>query len=314
MYRQSLELLRALPPDQFEAARKIVDLGGNVWQKKPPDDPRVNMIVFSGEQFTDAELALLEPFRGKPIRDIAFVNAKVSEAGIVRTLRDFPDQKAVCVTQMPIGDLALAPLAQFRDLEDVQFSSTKITSAILPLIGQQRGLKHLSLGETAVDDTGFAHLEGLSKLEFLGLNNTIITSAALTSIGKLTNLEIMTLRGTQIDDDGLKHLTGLKRLRQLDISETKITNAGMVHIAQLSGLDKLTVTNTKVDAKGVALLQKMPKLKDVDWVDHEKATLEQKRFHGRFSLDLPANANLWKDLREQLQRGEVTIDQLIKSP
>ena len=43
----------------------------------------------------------------------------------------------------------------------------------------------------------------------------------------------------------------------------------------------------------------------------EQATPEQIRFLARFNLYLPAHADRWKDVREKLQRGETTLDQLI---
>jgi Leucine-rich repeat (LRR) protein len=212
---ERLELLKGLPPDQFEAARQIILLGGDVW---PPDGkvvkPFAESITFRGEKFTDAEIPLLTPFRGTPLNGIGFVGARLTEAGIAHALAEFPELRFVTVVQMPVGDAGLAPLAQFHNLESLGLDETKVTSAILQRMARQPRLEYLTLQATAIDDVGMRCLEGLPVLKSLALGKTRITSTGLSSIGKLLNLESLTINGTRIDDAGLKHLEPLRKLHR----------------------------------------------------------------------------------------------------
>jgi len=304
----NIRRVRELPAEQFAAARQIILLGGNVWLNHRTGKVPAESVSFQGERFTDAAVPLLWPFRNTPIRGIGFVRTKVTDDGIAQAFQSFPTLKSITVFEMPVGDAALAPLERFNDLEHVSLGQTQITSASLRHFAHQSSLAHISISETAVDDAGLKHLEGLSQLKWLSLGNTKITSAGLVSIGKIDSLEkFLGLNDTPVDDEGLKYLVSLQKLETLGLDGTRITNAGMVHLARLFSLKELYVGRTKVDAEGLALLQNMPKLEEVRWVDHEKATLEQKRFHARFILYLPANANRWKDAREKFERGELEI-------
>jgi hypothetical protein len=302
-----LELLKSLPPHQFEGAEKIIMLGGDVWLSDK--DPQLVSLNFRGKRFTDEQVPWQWPFRGAKVYGIAFVNASVSEEGIARSLEEFPAIKSIAVTQMHVGDKALAPLDRFNELENVSLGETHITSASLRHMSHQRRLQYLSIPATKIDDAGLINLERIPTLKSLDLGNTAVTSGGLKSIGKIASLESLGLHNTRVDDEGLVHLTELRSLRSIRLDGTRITNAGMAHIARLSSLKDLYMDRTEVDESGLALLQNMPKLEEVRWLeDEERATPEQKRSHAKFHLYLPANLDRWKDAREKFERGELKFD------
>lgn len=303
-----LDLLRGIPSDQFEAARKIIALGGNVWPVELPAPPAANLVNFNGKSFTDQELPLLWPFVNQPLHGIGFVNTSVSETAVKEALERFPNIKSLTVSQMPIGDSAFVELNKLSGLIHIWLSDTRITSTTLEQLRNQRALIELNISDTAVDDRGMEYLEGLSKLEMLLVVRTKITSVGLRSIGKLKRLERMALYETQIDDEGLRHLTDLQKLIFLGLKDTRVTNAGMAHVAKLSGLKQLDLRDTKVDATGLALLQNMPSLREVQWDGDKNPTPETKLFNARFHLYLPGNSDRWHEQRKQFERGELIIE------
>jgi len=298
-----LQLINNLPQEQFQTAKKIILHGGDV---SPYEKGSIG-ISFTGNNFTDAELPLLAPFYGTSVASVSFIRAKVSDAGIASALARFPSIRSIHIFEMSASDVATAPLSQFHDLEYVDFGGTTITAASLRHMAHQPRLSSLSVSPTNCDDTGLKYLEGLRQLKWLALGKTKITSAGLVSLGKIVSLETLLLNDTQIDDEGLKHLESLQNLQTLRLDGTKITNRGMAHVAMLAALKDVDVERTQVNEEGIALLQNMPKLDEVRWVDEEKATLDQKRFHFRFHAYLPANRGRWKEPRERFERGELEI-------
>lgn len=101
-----------------------------------------------------------------------------------------------------IDDDAIAPVAQVKNLIDLDLSKTKIT------------------------DGGVASLAGLSNLTRLDLNNTSITDAALDHVAQLNNLVYLNLYGTQVTDAGIAKLSGLKSLKKLFLWQTQVTAEG----------------------------------------------------------------------------------------
>jgi len=303
----SISLLGKLPRDQFKAAKQIILLGGDVWPCPAPQDNVPERIAFTGPKFTDREIRLLEPFYGTSVYTIGCGNTRLTNEGIARMLAQFPNAKNVGVMEKNARDGALAPLAGFHDLEQVTFRGQGFTSSCLKHLTRQSKLRQIDVSETPIDDGGLQYFENLQALKWLSLGRTKITAAGLSSLGKINSLETLLINETDVDDVGFKHLEGLQKLQSLRLDGTKITNRARVRIAKLSSLKDLCVENTQVDEKGLAILQNMPKLEEIRWVDPEKATPEQKRFHLRFHFYLPAHRDRWKDQREKFERGELEI-------
>jgi hypothetical protein len=299
---------RPLNREQQQAKDRIEALGGGVLRHYGVDGPPLDRISFK-DRFTDAEIPLLWPFCEAPPISMGFGKAKLTDRGVASALQRFPSLKGLTIWQMPVGDIALAPLEHFDQLEEVSLGETQITSETLRYVGKQAKLFHLTISETNVDDSGMRHLEQLKELKRLFVGNTRLTSAGLGSIAKITSLQSLLLNDTQVDDEGLHQLTPLENLEVLRLDGTQVTNAGMVHIAKLKSLKTLYVHRTKVDENGLAALQNMPKLEEVRWVlVPDKATPEQKRFHFRFHAYLPAHFDRARDAREKFERGELKFE------
>lgn len=130
----------------------------------------------------------------------------------------------------PIGDAALANLAELTDMVSLRLSDTQIT------------------------DAGIAFLSGMTKLETLYVDRTRISGAGLKHLERMRRLEALSLNGTKVTDAGLAHLRGLP-LDWLSLDDSGVTDAGMVHLTQLKRLRYLSAEDTKVTRKGVEPLR-----------------------------------------------------------
>jgi Leucine-rich repeat (LRR) protein len=310
LYPNKVQFRRQLPPDQRIASEQIEELGGGVMLHHETAKPPAESISFKGDRFTDVQIQLLNPFKNTPLHGLAFVHTRLTDRGIAETLTAFKNLKSLTIFEMPIEDKALVPLADFRELEYVVLSRTRISSAAIRLVRDQPNLYSLDISETEIDDSGVNHLRSHANLKRLSAGKTQLTSRCLPAIGTLARLESLSLYDTKVNDEEFVHIANLHNLRSLQLSRTQITNAAMPHIAKLTALKDLDIEGTAVDETGLALLKNMPHLREVRWMDPERATPGQRRFFAKFILYLPGNMDRWKDIRSRLERGEVTLDQL----
>jgi hypothetical protein len=314
LYPNKIQDWKRLPPEQRSASEQIEALGGGILMHYGNEGRQIDLITYKGRQFTDDHVPLLRAFSANPPYSVGFVNTKLSNEGIAGALACFQSLKSVHVSEMPIGDSALHTLEKFVDLEQLTLSETLATSAVLQHVAGHKPLWNLDVARTMVDNSGLNHLSGHANLKWLNVGKTQVTSACLPAIGTLARLESLTLHDTNVSDEEFIHIANLQNLTSLQLSGTRITNAAMSHVAKLTALKDLDIEGTAVDEKGLALLKDMPHLRVVRWVDSEKATPDQRRFFAKFILYLPGNMDRWKEIRGQLDRGEITIDQLITPP
>lgn len=125
---------------------------------------------------------------------------------------------------------------------DTRFRETPATDAHLEHVIQFRELQWLIASGTRVTDIGMKHLKGLTRLELLYLNGTGITDVGLLHLAQLTELQelhvgsgklhsvtlnnTVTLNGTQVTDAGLKYLKTLKKLKRLNVAGSRVTHVG----------------------------------------------------------------------------------------
>jgi len=130
-----------------------------------------------------------------------------------------------------LGGLALE-LAQNDPRLDVSYHlmDKKITVDHLVPLKDLKGLVHLNLRGTEVNDDMLAQLAGCTSLIRLHLEKTKITDKGLAHLKGLANLEYLNLYGTEVGDAGLAQLEGLKKLKSLYLWQTKVTDAGVAKL------------------------------------------------------------------------------------
>jgi hypothetical protein len=129
----------------------------------------------------------------------------------------------VILTDTPLADRQLEPIAKLDMLQSLRLESTGITDAGLQHVQTLTSLRQLSLYKTHVTSAGLQYVRGLTNLQSLGLNATEVNDAGLACLSKLTNLEHLWLDGTAVSDAGVPKLLPLAQLRNLGLRETQRT-------------------------------------------------------------------------------------------
>lgn len=137
---------------------------------------------------------------------------------------------SVILTDMPVDDEDLEPLADLENLEVLHLENTGITDAGLQHVRDLTNLKELSLYGTHVTSAGLEYVRGLTNLRNLGLNGTEVNDYGLKHLAALKNLESLWLDGTAITDAGLRSLIPLKQLQNLGLRESQVTQRGVQFI------------------------------------------------------------------------------------
>jgi hypothetical protein len=102
----------------------------------------------------------------------------------------------------------------------------KITDEHVAPVADIRNLTDLDLSKTGITDDGLAHIKNLTNLTRLNLNNTAITDSGLNHLAGLTNLVYLNLYGTSVSDKGLEVLKGIPTLQKLYLWQTSVTDEG----------------------------------------------------------------------------------------
>ena len=212
-----------LTKDQIEAIKKWIDEGAN-W----PD----GLVLISAKDRAEAKAAaarLPEPeIKQVPVSDAekAAIAKLASGEGVgedyaaplVMALAQ--DTKLIYANFRLVGkfvkDEHIVPLADIRNLSELDLGNTQITAVGLQHISKASSLTKLSLANTAIDDSGLKHIEGLSNLMSLNLYNTKVTDAGLASLKNMKFLRKVYGWQSGITENGAAELK--KTLPNVDVN------------------------------------------------------------------------------------------------
>lgn len=108
-------------------------------------------------------------------------------------------------------------------------------------VGDLRGLIHLDVSSTAVDDTTLPTIGSLGQLRSFYAGLTEITDDGVASVGQWPALRDLMLAGTRITDAGLARIVeACPQLTRLDLRSTEVTESGLAqHLVRLPHLREL---------------------------------------------------------------------------
>lgn len=236
----------------------------------------------------------------------------ISDAcGEVKLLADCP------LRFEPNGRLAENPqvLRQFPVdcLEVLEMEGLDINPGVLAEIGRVRGLRHLQLGGTDLDDDALKNFKDLTNLEWFGAAETLVKGPGLIHLASCKKLRCLSFSGNSLLPGTTSYFLQFPSLQQLFIRHSLITDADLVHVAKIRTLSELALANnngitdsgmkyvaaiprlsllwlqeTSVTIKGMALLRQLP-LKGISLSHsfdnaHDKALL--KKIFPRCEVDL----------------------------
>ena len=154
----------------------------------------------------------------------------------------------------------------FDEVDRVDFSfaqsidpDAQFTDSDLACLRGLRGLRELSLWNTAVTGSGLVYLKDIPKFQSLSLGPNLAASQ-FVHLEKLTGLQELHLRGPEVSDAGLVHLRPLKQLRELILSDRQITDAGIAHLKGLIEMRLLQLSGTGITDAGLKHLRGMSRL------------------------------------------------------
>jgi hypothetical protein len=268
-------------PPCFSASKGVV---GVKWRLRTPEGAKVDGVVTHDDELIQPPSAV----RGSEI-DIIWTASDddrraaeaVLAAGGPVTIRSGLDTRTVSTAnELPPGSFVLT---------EVKLNGRpRVTGQLVRLIAQCKGLKHLDLGHTSVDDDAVAAFKGITTLEFLDLYKTSVTDTGLSNFSECTMLKTLqigetgigdagfkslknrdglfwvSLAWTKVTDDSLKDFYGSELLQSLDAGGTSVSNRGVSYLKKCKKLSALLVAETKVDRDGVEEVKSaLPKCKIV---------------------------------------------------
>jgi hypothetical protein len=120
------------------------------------------------------------------------------------------------------------------NLESVSLGSLKnVGDRTVQALERLPLLNELSLGRTAVSDTGLSQLN--PHLVSLNLFDDRITDDGVKSLERLLNLKTLNLTGTHVSDRGLSSIARLPKLETIFLGRTNVTESGIAVLHRARG-------------------------------------------------------------------------------
>jgi hypothetical protein len=177
----------------------------------------------------------------------------------------------------PNGRLAENPqvLRQFPAdrLEVLEMDGLDINSGMLAEIGRIRGLRHLQLADTDIDDDSLKNFKDLTNLEWFGASETLVKGPGLIHLANCKKLRCLSFSGNSLLPGTTRYFLQFPNLQQLFIRHSLITDADLVHVAKIKTLSDLALaSNNGITDSGMKYVAAMPRL-SLLWLQETKVTL-----------------------------------------
>ncbi len=174
-----------------------------------------------------------DPFGPPPVK--SDVELERGRRGISAQLKDLPNCISLKLNAKFASAKELRVLPMWKNLESLSLRNSKIDGDLLDddllsAVGDCHQLKHLSLGDSPINDIGLAH------------------------IGQLTNLSELCIYG-RLDHpsrDGLQHLSHLHKLSKLTIFDCPNADAACEVISGLRLLTEIPICFSDISEHGIS--------------------------------------------------------------
>lgn len=175
-------------------------------------------------EITDAGLREIGERCGE-LQNLRIGNTKVTAKGLHHLIQ-LKELETLVLHNDNLGDDAMTPLAQCKNLEKIDFEANKrITDSGLAKITTPK-LKYLNIGDTAVTDDGLKALLKLPNLDNLHVGNSdLITNEGIKTLAKIPKLKRLTIRRSKVTDGGLLVLLAAPNLVELSVPGLKVSES-----------------------------------------------------------------------------------------
>jgi Leucine-rich repeat (LRR) protein len=216
-----------LPPDYQLLIVAQQTAGGNCeavrYVDHPFRDPVFRRLRVSGIRLLTSELDLIEKWR--ELRFLDLTSLHIAGVTFYQNRRKYE----------------LPGLAGMSELEKLSLAGTGVGDYAIRPLSQCRNLNYLDLRMTDLNGEGLTALSDLRKLEVLRLSHNMIEDDSLAALSGLTSLKRLELDSTDVTDEGLKHLRSLENLKELSISHTRVTDEAARALQKKLGLRNLSI-------------------------------------------------------------------------
>lgn len=159
------------------------------------------------------------------------------------------------------GEIDLAPLAKFRDLEELQLYKVDLGEDSLQTIANLKKLRRLSLFDCRLPDHGVNEIAKLPNLQSLQLRHCGITDETLSGLQQMAELRQLDLSENPLTDAAAEQIATLQELTSLGLAGVKITGDALAKLATLEKLQSIDLQRTEVDLKGLEELTELASLR-----------------------------------------------------
>jgi hypothetical protein len=168
--------------------------------------------------------ALTELHRaGESLEILDLFNTRVAGRDLVDSLRGFTGLRSLHLAGTGVSAAALAELVEkLPRLQKLHLGWTEIDDQALAVIAQFRDLTDLDLRETKVSDEGLLSLQSLGNLKCLGLQGLSITDRGVDALRDMASLTRLDLSHTEITNRSVEALTTLRALDTLVMRATRV--------------------------------------------------------------------------------------------
>jgi Leucine-rich repeat (LRR) protein len=242
---------------------------------------QLKSLRIEGNQIGDLGVAALKGLTNLESLNVAqssWVNSRMQIGDrAMAYVAGFTKLRELDLSRLPVTDEGFAKLSALAELRSLNISGTQITASGLKTLASFPHLQLLEAGGPAINDESMQFVGQCHELRSLMLGG--VGDEGFRHVAKLRKLERITITGDRVTDAALVNLTSLGELAHIELRAPTITDEGLKAIAQIDSLERLDLwadgpgmgrpQGGHFTAAGYAALSKMPKLKEL-WVNQFK--------------------------------------------
>lgn len=155
-------------------------------------------------------------------------------------------------------------------LGEFHYQPSQWTNADLHILANLPRLRHLEVGDLAVDDQGIKYVAQIRQLNRLYLGSPKLSADGLAQLKNNRSLERLDILGEAVTDETLRRIGELSHLKHLEFSFVNVSSARIEKLEVLAELRTISFLHAaKIDDRSLRTLAKLPKLESVTFFDCE---------------------------------------------
>ncbi|MGB8170935.1 MAG: protein kinase [Chthoniobacteraceae bacterium] len=192
------------------------------------------------------------------IEELYLRKTKITDVGLA-SLAKLRNLRRLGLNETAVTADGLAALKGLKNLESVGFLTSDLpdyADAVKKMAINFPRLLTTRVQGKALGKEHFEPLAGWRGLIHLAIGDSELQDGAVPAMGKLVGLEWLEITNTAFGDVDVDALLGLKSLKRITLGSTKITDTGLLKLKALKNLKEVNVPNTPVTLEGARALER----------------------------------------------------------